>query len=69
MTLHLHRGSDEGLQAGTSTVYINIPILQNIEEDCREDRLTQILFAISLLVLVETLIVTPLCAGLSDTQK
>ena len=26
--LHLHRGSDEGLWAETSAVYINIPILQ-----------------------------------------
>ena len=43
-TVRLHRDSDEGLQAETSAVYVNISILQYIEkEDCREDRSTQIL--------------------------
>ena len=41
----VNAGSDEGLRAEMSAVYINIPILQcSEEEDCHEDHSTRILF-------------------------
>ena len=41
----LAHGSDEGLLAEMSAVYINILMLHYIEEeDCHENRLTRILF-------------------------
>ena len=36
--------ADEGLPDEVSAVYINISILQYIEEDCRKERSTRILF-------------------------